>query len=169
MKRLSILLSALVLVACGNDGLKDLREFVQNAGAGMRGQVAPPPEVKPYQAFNYDNAAGLPDPFKPRKQDMRQGGRPGLNQPDLERRREMLEEYPLESLKMVGYMQKGGVGYAVVRSPDGRIHRVTKGNYLGQNFGQIRSISDAGVDIREMVQDSGGDWSERISTLQLME
>ena len=163
-----LLLAPLLLTACGGEEFQDLRDFVKNAGADMRGRVDPPPEIKPYEPLSYDNSVGLPDPFAPRKQDLK-NSRPGINQPDLERRREALEEFALESLKMVGYLYQAKVGYAIIRSPDGKLHRVRAGNYLGQNFGQITSVSDTEAKIKEMVQDSAGDWTERSSSLQLME
>lgn len=168
MKWLAPLL-ALLLTACAGDEFPDLRDFVEKSSEGMRGKVSPPPEAKPYQAFSYDNTDNLPDPFKPRKPGLRPGEHPGLNEPDLNRHHEMLEEYPLESLKMVGYFQMGKTGYAVVRAPDGRIHHVHAGNYMGQNFGKIVSVSEVEIQVREVVQDSGGDWSERQSALQLVE
>ena len=163
-----LLLIPLLLAACGGEEFQDLRDFIKNAGADMRGKVDPPPEIKPYEPLSYDNSVGLPDPFKPRKPELK-GGRSGLNQPDLERRREALEEFSLESLKMVGFLYQAKVGHAIVRSPDNKLHRVKTGNYLGQNFGQITSVSDSEMKIKEMVQDSAGDWTERMSSLQLME
>lgn len=168
MRRL-VFLFLLVLGGCAGDEFADLKDFVEKSGDGMRGKVSPPPEAKPYEVFSYDNASNLPDPFKPRKPSLKQGGRPGLNEPDLDRHHEMLEEYPLESLKMVGYFQMGKVSYAVVRAPDGRIHNVRAGNFMGQNFGQITSITESTIKLREMVQDGSGDWSERQSALQLVE
>ncbi len=164
-----LLLASLLLAACGREEFQDLRDFVKNSGANMRGKVAPPPEIKPYEPFNYDNSIGLPDPFKPRKPEAKMSDRPGLNQPDMERRREALEEFPLESLKMVGFLNQGKVGYAIVRSPDSKLHRVKAGNYLGQNFGQIIEVAETEVKIKETIQDSTGDWSERMSSLQLIE
>jgi len=163
------LLAALLLAGCGGEEFQDLRDFVKNSGADLRGKVDPPPEIKPYEPFNYDNSVGLSDPFKPRKQEVKNAGRPGINQPDLERRKEELEEFPLEGIKMVGYLQQANVGHAVVRSPNNKIHRVKVGNYLGLNFGRITAITDTEVKIKEMVQDSTGDWSERESILQLVE
>jgi type IV pilus assembly protein PilP len=97
------------------------------------------------------------------------GGKAGLNQPDLDRPKEALEDFPLEALKMVGYLQQKNVGYAVVRAPDTKIYRVRVGNYLGLNFGKVLEVQATEVKIREMVQDSSGDWTERMSTLQLVE
>lgn len=163
------LIASILLTGCGGEEFQDLRDFVKNSGANMRGKVDPPPEVKPYEPFNYDNSIGLSDPFKPRKLEAKNAGRPGLNQPDLERRKEELEEFPLEGMKMVGFLQQANVAHAVVRSPDGKLHRVKAGNYLGLNFGRITAISDTEMKIKEMMQDSTGDWSERESILQLVE
>lgn len=162
-------LLVVLLVGCGGDEFQDLRDFVNNAGADMRGKVEPPPDIKPYEPFAYDNSTSLPDPFKPRKQDARSSNRAGQNQPDLDRPKEELEDYPLESLKMVGYLYQRNVGHAVIRSSEGKIYRVKAGNYIGLNFGQILSVSETEVKIKEMVQDSAGDWTERESSLQLVE
>ena len=164
-----LLLTSLLLTACGGEEFQDLRDFVKNSGANLRGKVDAPPEIKPYEPFNYDNSIGLPDPFKPRKPETKKSDRPGLNQPDMERHREALEEFPLEGLKMVGFLSQGNVGYAIIRSPDSKLHRVKSGNYLGQNFGQIMAVTDTEVKIKETIQDSTGDWSERMSSLQLLE
>ncbi len=135
----------------------------------MRGKVAPPPDIKPYEPFTYDNSTSLPDPFKPRKQESRNASRTGQNQPDLDRPKEELEDYPLETLKMVGYLYQHKVGHAVIRSSEGKLYTVKAGNYMGTNFGQITLVKETEVKIKEMVQDSAGDWSERESSLQLVE
>lgn len=168
MRLIYLVLASVLLAGCGGEEFQDLRDFVKNAGADMRGKIPPPPEVKPYEPFVYDNEANLPDPFKPRKPD-RSAGRPGLNQPDMDRPKEALEEFPLENLRMVGFIYQNKVGYAVIRAPDGKLHRVKAGNYVGMNFGLIKEVSDTEIVIQETVQDSAGDWSERMSSLQLIE
>jgi len=169
MKLIFPLLLVVTLSACGGEEFQDLRDFVKNAGSDMRGKVDPPPELKPYEPFIYDNAQGLPNPFKPRKAEVPSGGRGGLNQPDTSRNKEALEEFPLEGLKMVGFLQQANIGHAVVRAPDGKIHRVKVGNYLGLNFGKIVSITESEITVKETIQDSAGDWTERMSSLILME
>ena len=164
-----IIIVSLLLVGCGGDEFQDLRDFVKDSGADMRGKVPPPPEINPYEPFSYDNATAIQDPFKPRKANVKAAIRTGQNQPDLDRPKEELEEFPLESLKMVGYLQQANVGYAVIRSSDGKLHRIKSGNYVGMNFGKVISITDSDIKIKEMVQDSAGDWSERESTLQLVQ
>jgi type IV pilus assembly protein PilP len=166
----SIFLASLLLVGCGGEEFQDLRDFVKNAGADMRGKVEPPPDIRPYEPFTYENEAGLPDPFKPRKPDARNAGHSGANQPNLNRPKEELEDFPLESLKMVGYLApQKGAAQAVIRSSEGKIYRVKAGNYIGLNFGQVISVTETEMKIKEMVQDSTGDWTERESSLLLIE
>jgi len=164
-----IIFATLTLAGCGGEEFQDLRNFVRDSGADMRGKVPPPPEISPYESFTYDNSTAISDPFKPRKVDIKFTNHSGLNQPNLDRPREELEEFPIESLKMVGYLQRSNVGYAVIRSSDGKLHRIKAGNYVGMNFGKVISVTDSEIKIKEMVQDSAGDWSERESTLQLVE
>jgi type IV pilus assembly protein PilP len=94
--------------------------------------------------------------------------RGGGIKPDLERRKEPLEAYPLESLKMVGTLMKGKMVHALVQA-DKTLHQVKIGNYMGQNFGIITDINDSEVKLKELVPDSLGDYAERTSTLQLQE
>lgn len=165
MKRLFLFCSAVVLAGCGGGDMDDLKAFVQNSGKDMQGKIEPLPEVKTYEPFTY-GAFDLPDPFKPRKLSVGGGG--GA-QPDFNRPKEPLEAYSLETLQMVGMVSRQGVIHAVIRTPDKSIYHVRKGNYAGQNFGLITQITDSEVTLREIVQDSAGDWSERISTLILQE
>jgi type IV pilus assembly protein PilP len=130
-----LIFTVLILSACGGDEFQDLRDFVKNSGADLRGKVDPAPEIKPYEPFTYDNSASLPDPFKPRKQEVKNTGGSGMNQPDMTRPKQELEEFPLESMKMVGYLRKNNIGNAIIRSTDGKLHRVKVGNYMGMNFG----------------------------------
>ena len=169
MRLIHLVLASILLTGCGGEEFQDLHDFVKDAGKDMRGKIPPPPEVKPYEPFAYNNEASLSDPFKPRKPELRSGNRAGVNQPDLDRPKEALEEFPLEGIRMVGYLYQKKVGHAVVRAPDGKLHRVKVGNYIGMNFGLIKEITDTEIVIKEMVQDSTGDWSERMSSLKLVE
>jgi type IV pilus assembly protein PilP len=169
MRLVHLVLASILLAGCGGEEFQDLRDFVKNSGADMRGKIEPPPEVKPYENFVYNNDTNLPDPFQPRKPEMRPGGGTGINQPDFDRPKEALEEFPLENLKMVGYLYMKKVGYAVIRAPDSKLYRVKAGNHMGTNFGLIEEVTDTQVTVKEMVQDSAGDWTERMNTLQLIE
>jgi type IV pilus assembly protein PilP len=170
-RALFVLAVALLLLAgCGRDEFSDLKQFVKESGEGLRGRVEPIPEVKQFEPFAY-NAFDLPDPFKPRTtiadSRTRGGGGP---QPDLNRRKEALEAFPLESLQMVGTLEQKRVHYALLKTPDKNLYRVKIGNYVGQNFGVITAISDSAVTLKEVIQDpSSGSWTERTSSLQLLE
>lgn len=164
----ALVITALLLAACGGEEFQDLQDFVRDSGADLRGKVDTAPEIKPYEAFMYENSAGLPDPFKPRKSEVRPSPL-GMNQPDMARAKQELEEFPLESMKVVGFMRRGKSAYAIIRSTEGKLHRVKEGNYIGMNFGKITSITETEVQIKEMVQDGAGDWVERDSSLQLVE
>jgi type IV pilus assembly protein PilP len=156
----------LALAACGGESHQDLRAWMQDQGKGVKGKLDPLPQVKPYEPFTY-NAFDLPDPFKPRKIEPAKGG--SKLAPDLNRRKEPLESFPLESLQMVGTLQRGKNTYALVRTTDKDIYQIRIGNYLGQNFGVVVQISEGEVQVRELVQDGAGDWTERSSTIQLAE
>lgn len=156
----------LALAGCGVGHNDDLKQFVQDSGNNLHGKVPPLPEVKPYQPFVY-NDFDLPDPFKPRKLKFNASDS-GL-QPDLNRPRELLESFSLETLKMVGVIQRKGQTYGVIKTPVNTYYTVQAGNYLGQNFGKILTISNKEIKLKEMVQDAVGDWSERDSTLTLQE
>ena len=171
MKRLAIVISVLFLAACGGDEHQDLKEELKNMTKDLRAGIPPLPVVKPYEPVPY-KAFDLPDPFGPAKIQLATGGsaksKGGANAPDANRPKEPLEAYPLESLKMVGTISQKGVNYALVRA-DSSIYRVKVGNYMGQNFGIITAITDNQIDLKELVQDASGDWTERKVALQLLE
>jgi type IV pilus assembly protein PilP len=156
--------AAILVAAGGGESHQDLRAWMQDQGKGVKGKLDPLPQVRPYEPFTY-NAFDLADPFKPRKIEPVKGG--SKLAPDLNRRKEPLESYPLESLQMVGTLQRGKSTYALVRTTERDVYQVKVGNYLGQNFGVIVSIGDGDIQLKELVQDGAGDWTERTSTLQL--
>jgi type IV pilus assembly protein PilP len=158
-----VLACAALLAGCGGETHQDLRQWMAAQGKDAKGRLDPLPTIKPYEPFAY-NAFDLPDPFKPRKVETR-GGKLA---PDLTRRREPLEAFPLESLAMVGTIEKGKALYALVRTPEKDIYQVRQGNYVGQNYGVIVAISDADIKVKELVQDGAGDWTERSSALNLL-
>jgi type IV pilus assembly protein PilP len=156
--------ASVLLGACGGESHQDLRTWMAEQGKNSKGRLEPLPQIKPYEPFTY-NAYDLPDPFKPRKIEPAKGG--GRLAPDLARRREPLESYPLESLTMVGTLERGKGVYALIRTPEKDIYQVRPGNYLGQNFGVVTGITDGEIKLKELVQDGSGDWAERSSTLNL--
>jgi type IV pilus assembly protein PilP len=163
-------LAAALLAACGGEEQQELRAELAAITKDMRGRVDPLPVVKPYEPVPY-TAFDQPDPFGPTKIVLatkeKQASSSGM-QPDLDRPKEPLEAYPLESLKMVGTLSQKKQTFAVVKA-DAGLYRVRPGNYLGQNYGVITRITDSEITLRELVQDSGGDWAERTSTLLLQE
>lgn len=165
MKRLLILPAVAVLLASCSSEMDELRQFVKDSEKGLPRKIDPLPAVKPFEPFTYEGF-DLADPFKPRKITSKEGA--GGLAPDLNRRKEPLEAFPLEQLKMVGTLQQGKDVFAIVRA-DKTLYRVKKGNYMGQNFGLITDINDAEIKLKEIVQDSAGDWAERQSVLPLLE
>jgi len=161
---LPVLVAASLLAACGGESHEDLRAWMRDQGKNARGKLDPLPQIKPYDPFAY-NAFDLPDPFKPRKIEPTKSA--SKLSPDLTRRKEPLEAYPLESLTMVGTLEKNKTVYALVRTPDRDVYQVRSGNYLGQNFGVITNIGEGDIKLKELIQDGAGDWAERSSTLLL--
>ena len=107
---------------------------MQEQGKGVKGKLDPLPQVKPYEPFAY-NAFDLPDPFRPRKIEPLKGG--SKLAPDLNRAQGAAGGFPLESLKMVGTLQRGKSRFALVRTTEKDIYQVKVGNYMGQNFGVV--------------------------------
>ncbi len=171
MRNLAIIAAVLLLAACGGDEHQDLKEELKVLTKDLRGQIAPLPVVKPYEPVPY-KALELPDPFGPAKIELAIAAaaksKGGANGPDTTRPKEPLEAYPLESLKMVGTLTQKGVTYALVRA-DTNVYRIKKGNYLGQNFGVITEINENQINLKELVQDASGDWTERKIALQIIE
>ena len=156
-----------MLAGCGSEKHSDLRAFVKESDNLPRGRIPPLPEVKPYQAIEYA-AFDLTDPFKPRKIEPPKNSQTGGVQPDPNRRREPLEAYPLEALKMVGVLKQKNI-FGLVKTPDNNLFQVKAGNYLGQNFGRITAVSESSIKLKEIVQDSNGNWEEKEQTLLLQE
>ncbi len=159
---------ALLLGGCSGEEHSDLREFVKESDKMPGGRIPPLPDVKPYEPFAY-NAYDLTDPFKSRKIEPPKTTAKGGIQPDFNRQREALEAFPLENLAMVGTLQQKGQVFALVRAPDKGLYRVSSGNYLGQNFGKIVGITETDIKLKEIVQDSGGNWEVKEQALMLQE
>ena len=142
----------------------DLARFIADTKKEPGGRVEPLPEVKPYQTFTYDDGS-LRSPFMPAS--------PNANnlalRPDAKRNREFLEQYSLDTMKMVGTMQREGAIYGLIQTRDGLVHRVLPGNYVGQNDGKIVDITPSKIDVREIVPDGLGGYIERPAALALNE
>jgi len=166
LKVISIGIMSLSLVGCGDGDGDDLDAFMKNAGNDMQVSIKPLPEVKPYLALQYNADNMLNDPFKPRKATTKASG----ILPNFSRAKEPMEAYPLESIKYVGHLAKGKLIYALLKTPDNGLQQAKIGNFIGQNYGMITSITDSEVTLKEIVQDDlSGDWIERVSNLALQE
>jgi type IV pilus assembly protein PilP len=165
-KIFSICLLSLGLAACSDGDDDDLDSFIKNAAKDMQPKIKPLPEVKPYLALQYNADSKLTDPFRSRKA----SNKSGVLQPNMNRPKEPMETYPLESIKYVGQLSKVKLTYALLLTPDNGVQQVKVGNYVGQNFGMVTKITDSEVELKEIVQDElSGDWIERVSNLPLQE
>lgn len=173
MKRVLVIALCGILSACAGESHDDLRRWMQESTKDVRGNIPKLPDVKAYEPVPYD-AEGHLDPFKPAKiepesKSRQAAGKGSAFQPDFEAREmrnSVLEKYPLESLKMIGYMNVNNRPIAVIQA-DQSIKQVKVGEYLGLDFGMVTRITETEVSLRELVQDSAGDWSERTSSLYL--
>jgi len=166
------LLALVSLAGCGSNEA-EISTWMAEQRAQSRPKVTPIAEPKKFIPQEYLGADAM-DPFNVQKLTQalkREAATPGnmaIIAPEMARRKEALEMMPLDSMAMVGSMQKEGVPVALLRI-DNLLYQVKVGNYLGQNFGRIMKITETEVQLREVVQDSSGDWIERPASLQLQE
>lgn len=174
MKTLPILLASMVaataLVGC-SDSNDELRQWMADTRKEMKPVTATLTEPKSFEPFIYRDEGDV-DPFDPSKvanalKTLSTRSTSGLA-PDLNRRREPLEAFPLDTITMVGTLQRPNLRYALLRA-DNVVYQAKVGNYVGQNFGIITRIDENEVDLKEVVQDASGEWVERAATLQLQE
>lgn len=165
---------ALVLVGCGSSSEDDIRQWMAEERNQTRPKVTPIPAPKQFKPEAYTNAAAM-EPFSNQKltqalkRDSSQVAANGaLIAPELARRKEPLESFPLDAMGLVGSILKEGQPVALVKV-DNLLYQVKQGSYLGQNYGRVMKISETEVTLREIVQDAAGEWIERVATLQLQE
>jgi len=160
---------AMLLGACGGEEQSELRQELAAMTKDLRGKVDPLPQVKSFEPVPYKGES-MVDPFVPGRIVVTQaatgGGGGGGVQPDLNRPKEPLEAFPMETIQMVGTLSQNQDMFALVRA-GANLFRVKKGNYIGQNFGVITGIDEGQINVKEVVQDSGGDWVERSTSLQM--
>ena len=143
-RALLAMLAAASLAAC-TGGMDDLEQYVKEVKAKPGGRIEPLPEIKPYESFTYE-AATMRSPFVadiPVAQDRVAGG--GVR-PDTNRNREFLEQFPLDTLRMVGTLEAGSIFFGLVQDKDGLVHRVLPGNHLGQNDGKILRVTPSSIE-----------------------
>jgi len=169
LRLLCLLLLAPGLLSCADRGFSDLDAFMAEKRARPGGVIEPIPTFKVYEAFAYA-ATTLRSPFD-RPVDIRQlaalSARAALR-PDDNRPKEFLERFTLDSLLMVGSLERGGQDWTLIRDPDGGIHRVRLGNFLGRDHGRIVETGDTFIAVIEIVPDGTEDgWVERPRTIEL--
>ncbi len=163
-----------LLSGCGSSGQEELQQWMTEQRNQTKPKVEPIPEPKKFVPQAYTQEAAT-DPFSNQKltqalkRDSSQvSANAGLVAPELARRKEPLESFPLDTMSMVGSLIKEGKPVALVKV-DNLLYQVRAGNYLGQNYGRVTKVGETEVTLREIVQDSGGEWIERTAKLQLQE
>ncbi|MEO0971845.1 MAG: pilus assembly protein PilP [Pseudomonadota bacterium] len=153
--------ASLLLGACSNGDLSDLRSYAETVKARPGGRIEPLPEVKSYESFEY-SASKLRSPFAPdtelapRVAAVTEGPRPDPN-----RRKEYLESFPLDALRMVGTLEIEGRYYGLVRDADGLVHQVLPGQYMGEYDGRVTSVTNAAIEVVELVPNGIDGFTER--------
>jgi type IV pilus assembly protein PilP len=161
----AIVVASMLASACSGPQLDDLRDFTQSAYADRKPTVEPLPEIRPTRSFLYA-ATNLVDPFSPTN--LRPtGGAPSSGgwTPDKNRRKEPLEDFPLDALRMLGTITQAKKTWAVIGAPDGSVHHVRVGTHLGQNYGVITGIAEERISVMEKIQDPNGNWIDRKASL----
>ncbi len=166
----ALLLLSGMLMACSDDGMSDLQNYVEQVKSEKQGQVEPLPEFKPFETFVYKSDE-IKDPFtswETQVQNVAQSSQNNQIHPDANRRKEVLEGFPLNSLLMMGTLEYKDQTWGLIKAPDGIVYRVKSGNYLGQNHGKIRVISKNKMALTEIVPDGLGGWEKRQASISLL-
>jgi len=159
------------LAGCGDGGVEEVKQWMAEEKGRTRVEIPKVSEPKRFTPFIYTGKSTV-DPYSGSKLAValakQAGGSSTGFKPDLERRREPLESYPLDALKMVGTLEKPGMTYVLLQA-EKTVFQAKVGNYVGQNLGMITKITDSEVELKEIVQDAAGDWVERKAKLELQE
>ncbi len=169
LKGVAALFACATLAACSDNRMDDLHEFVNEVKSRQAGRISPLPEIKPIETFIY-TASDKRNPFA-----FSVGEEPEMEldlpdngiRPDTLRRKEELEDFPLDSLRMVGTLEQDGNTWGLVRSQEGTIYRVQPNNYMGQNHGRITRITEDQIELIEIVPDGQSGYMERPAALSL--
>ncbi|MCS6945023.1 MAG: pilus assembly protein PilP [Sutterellaceae bacterium] len=165
--------AAILGAACTSASESEIQQWMAEVRQTMKPRVEPVPAPKEFTPHVYE-ARSLIDPFDPQKiviavaRQQQARTTASAIKPDLERRREILESFPLDQIRMVGMMRQNGVNVALLET-NGMTHLVRVGNYVGQNFGLVTRITETEVHLKEIVQDAAGEWVERPAKLELQE
>ncbi len=167
VRRLAFVMCALTLLtACSRShDLTELKDWTEEQYKDRKPAVEPLPVIIPYENYTY-TASNQSDPFSANNL-ARSKPKPTASgiSPDTNRRREVLEQYPLDSIAMVGTLFKDDVSWVILQAPDGTIHRAKQGNHVGQNYGEIVNITEEQIAIRELINGPNGNWIERGATI----
>ncbi|MDH3353611.1 MAG: pilus assembly protein PilP [Chromatiales bacterium] len=162
----------LVLSGCSDQRMNDLTSYVASEKEKKAGRIRPVPEFKAYDSYIYAVGKDSRSPFEPTQHEelITNTVEPGDGlSPDINRHKESLESFPLDTLRYVGSLEQKGKIWAIIISPDSLIHKIKVGNYMGQNYGKIMAITDTGIEISELVTNGMGGWIERLAGLSLIE
>jgi type IV pilus assembly protein PilP len=165
------LTTTLGLVACGDANLGELQEEVAEIKARRPPPLEPVPQIEQIDNFIYE-PDGRRNPFVMDEQSVDAITPDPVGSglaPDPLRRKEVLEQYSLDSLRMVGTLNQNDVIWGLILSPDGILHRVTLGNYIGRNHGRVTSINQQGIELTELVNEGVNEWIERQASIKLSE
>ena len=167
---IGVFLVVILLSACGGS-MEDLNSYIATINARSADPIPPIPAVKTYTPYEYEGLSGR-NPFL---QSLNEGSDDVASskgagpRPDFERAKEYLERYELDTLSMVGTFAKEKNYWALVRDPEGVIHRVPQGNYIGKNHGQVVAISSTELELSELISDGAGGWLVREASIALGE
>ncbi len=169
LKRLLLiaLIAGFGLAGCGGD-MDDLDRYINEIKLRPGGRIEPLPEITPYEVFTYvADRENIRSPFVPDSPQVSPGSVLSGTRPDEDRSREFLEQYPLDTLRMVGTMELGETNYGLIQTSDGLIHRVVPGNYMGQNDGRIVNVDESQIQLVEIISDGIGGYLEREAAVGL--
>jgi type IV pilus assembly protein PilP len=169
----------LVLGGCVSTDSSDLHDYIAEILLRPGGRIEPLPEIKPYEAYAYQSAGqDARDPFKlfyqadteTLTEEQEDAGLTKEMEDELRHRnKEELEQYELDSLRMVGTMDNGDTNWGIIQDPGGAVHRIRVGNYMGRNIGKVLNVYEDRIEIREIFRNSQGRWEERQAAIALVE
>lgn len=168
---LIVTITAATLCGCFGQEVADLQHWMDETRAQSTAVIKPIPVPKSFTPFQYTASSEI-DPYSADKLRavlvrLEANANNGL-QPDLSRRKEATENFPLDTVTMVGTLERPGMSYALVKA-DATVYHVRVGNFVGQNFGKIVGISESAVEVVETVKDENGEWAQRPTRLELQE
>ncbi len=170
LRALSVLSLAVLLAGCVNEDMRDLRGFIEEVKDRPPGRIEPLPEIREVETHTYSSAE-LRNPFAPEEVADSQESTVNNNglKPDFNRRKEELEAFSLDTLRMVGTLEQDDAVWGLMKTNDGTIHRVKPGNYMGMNYGKINQVLEDKIELTEIIQDGRGGYIERQATVSLGE